>query len=108
MFARSGPTPKSHISMLNEETLPILVSAFACEGNCRKSRRTNCFCLASSLIFEMPISGGSAKRLWHLFLVPIAWYNIFQPRFGNGKAFLPEGFIGAPAGLMVAAHRKWR
>jgi hypothetical protein len=58
----------------NDQTLQILFTAFASEGNnCRKNRRTIFFyfLLASSLIFEMSISGGSAKRLLYLFLVPI-------------------------------------
>jgi hypothetical protein len=51
----------------NGQTLQILFTAFASEGNCRKSRRAFFFLLMSSLIFEMPIPGGSAKKLWCLF-----------------------------------------
>ena len=51
----------------NDQTLQILSAAFASEGNFRKSRRIPfLFLLAPSLIFEMPISGGSAKRKWYL------------------------------------------
>ena len=62
----------------NEKTFKILLAAFACEGNCRKSRRL--------LFLFLTSSGGSAKRLLRLkavllnFLVPAAWHlsgNIF-------------------------------
>ena len=33
--------------------------------------------LASSLVFEMPISGGSAKRLWYLFFGAGTYYMVF-------------------------------
>jgi hypothetical protein len=51
---------------LNDQTLQILSAAFASEGNCGGRRRL-LFFLKSALVFEMPISGGSAKRLWFLF-----------------------------------------
>jgi hypothetical protein len=51
----------------NDQILQILSAPFASEGNCGKGRRLLFFLLASSLIAEMPISGGSAKRQWCLF-----------------------------------------
>jgi hypothetical protein len=52
----------------NDQILQILSSAFfPSEGNCGKSRRSLLFFLTPSLIFEMPVLGGSAKRLWCLF-----------------------------------------
>ena len=55
----------------NDQTLQILPAALASEDNCRKSRRSRFFPLASSLIFEMPLSGGSAKK--RLKVVLIFW-----------------------------------
>jgi hypothetical protein len=65
----------------------ILSTAFASEGNCQKSAcqksRRALFLLASSLIFEMSIPGGSAKRQWYFFLVqvPIAQYFFIEKIF---------------------------
>ena len=58
MFARSGPTYGSHVPMTK-------LYRFYLRQLPKKP--TNTFLLASSLIFEMSISGGSAKRQWYSF-----------------------------------------
>jgi hypothetical protein len=68
----------------------ILFTAFASEGNFQESRQTLFFLLASSLVFEMPILGGSTKGLWYntYFLVPVAWCFFFRKNiFSSSEDF---------------------
>jgi hypothetical protein len=63
MFSRSGPTPKSHVPMT--KLYKFYVRLLHPKAITEKSdKRFFNWRLHSSLVFEMPISGGSAKRLW--------------------------------------------
>jgi hypothetical protein len=81
----------------NEKTLQILFTAFACEGNCRKSRRLHFFFYVFTY-FEMPISGGSAKRQWYLFFGTYCMLfffrkNIFCSTVSGQSLFFRKLFI---------------
>ena len=71
----------------NDQTLQLLFTAFASEGNYQKNRRT--FFLTSSLIFEISISGGTPKDSGIYFRPYIHGILFFSK-----KCFCPTGNLG--------------
>jgi hypothetical protein len=65
MFARSGPTPKNHACPDDQTLYKFYLRLLHPKAITEKAaERFFLLMLVSSLIFEMPISGGSAKGQW--------------------------------------------
>jgi hypothetical protein len=80
MFARSGSTSKSHVPMT--KLCKFYLRLLHPKAIAEKAAGHFFFLLASLLIFEMPISGGSAKRLRYLF------FGTYCMVFFSKKCFL--------------------